>query len=167
MEKRVRQYIGLLVAIISYYIIHEGAHLLVALYYGVFKRVNFMGLIGIQIDVYHTQMTDTQMGILCLVGAVATLITGWLLIVFCKYICLLKSKVLRTMAWYTSLIMLFLDPLYLSVLCGFFGGGDMNGIALLFPEMGVRIVAAIVGVIHLVVMVKYLWPSYSKSFEER
>lgn len=167
MEKRVRQYIGLLVAIISYYIIHEGAHLLVALHYGVFKRVNFMGFMGIQIDAYHTQMTDTQMGIFNLVGAVATLITGWLLIAFCRHICLLKSKVLRTIAWYTSLIMLFLDPVYLSVLCGFFGVGDMNGIALLFPEMGVRIVAVIIGVIHLAVMVKYLLPEYSKSFREK
>ncbi len=34
--------------------------------------------------------------------------------------------------------LLLLDPLYLSVLCGFFGGGDMNGIALLCPEWAAR-----------------------------
>lgn len=34
--------------------------------------------------------------------------------------------------------LLQLDPLYLSVLCGFFGGGDMNGIALLCPEWAAR-----------------------------
>ena len=44
MSKRFRQYFGLLAAVISYYIIHEGAHLVAALYYGVFKGINFMGL---------------------------------------------------------------------------------------------------------------------------
>ena len=34
--------------------------------------------------------------------------------------------------------LLLLDLLYLSVLCGFFGGGDMNGIALLCPEWAAR-----------------------------
>lgn len=36
------------------------------------------------------------------------------------------------------LILLLIDPLYLSALCGLFGGGDMNGIALLCPEWAVR-----------------------------
>lgn len=55
MSKRIRQYIGIFAAVISYYIIHEGAHLIAALYYGVFKGINFMGL-GIQIDVYAAAM---------------------------------------------------------------------------------------------------------------
>ena len=49
MNKRVRQYVGLLSAIIAYYLIHEGAHLIYALFTGVFKQINFMGL-GMQID---------------------------------------------------------------------------------------------------------------------
>lgn len=36
--------------------------------------------------------------------------------------------------YYITIALLLLDPLYLSVLCGLFGGGDMNGIALLLPE---------------------------------
>ena len=50
MSKRTRQYIGLISAIIAYYVIHEGAHLVYALCTGVFKQIKFMGL-GIQIDV--------------------------------------------------------------------------------------------------------------------
>lgn len=165
MERKIRQYVGLIVAVIIYYVVHEGAHMLVALFYGVFKQINFMGL-GIQVDVYHTQMTDTQMGIFCLAGALSTLVFGWLLVGLCNWLCSLESKVLRTIAWYTSIIMLLLDPIYLSILCGFFGGGDMNGIALLFPEIGVRIVAAIIGVLHLIVLIKYLLPRYTKSFQE-
>ena len=86
MSKRIRQYVGILAAVLLYYILHEGAHLLSALCFGVFKQINFMGL-GIQVDVYHTQMTDLQMGIFCLVGAAATLLAGWLLVLLCKRIC--------------------------------------------------------------------------------
>ena len=39
MDKRTRQYIGLFSAIIAYYVIHEGAHLVYALCIGVFKPV--------------------------------------------------------------------------------------------------------------------------------
>ena len=51
MNKRVRQYVGLLSAIIAYYLIHEGAHFIYALFTGVFKQINFMGL-GMHIDIY-------------------------------------------------------------------------------------------------------------------
>ena len=78
MSKRFRQYIGILAAVIIYYIIHEGAHLLVALHYGVFKGINFMGL-GMQIDVYAERLTDTQLGLFCLAGPVETLLFGWVL----------------------------------------------------------------------------------------
>ena len=69
MSKRIRQYIGIFAAVVAYYILHEGAHLITALYYGVFKGINFMGL-GMQIDVYAERMTDTQSGIFCLTGVV-------------------------------------------------------------------------------------------------
>ena len=103
MNKRVRQYLGIAVAILLYYFIHEGAHFLYAVLSGSFRQVNFMG-IGVQIDVYQDRMTDMQMGIFCIAGAVATL------------------------------VMLFLDPVYLGVFCSLFGGGDMNGIRMLMPE---------------------------------
>ena len=143
MSKRIRQYIGILSTVIAYYIVHEGAHLITAMYYGVFKGLNFMGL-GMQIDVHAERMTDTQLGIFCLAGAVSTLFFGWLLVLLCKSICTVKSKVFKTVMWYASLAILIIDPLYLSILCGFFGGGDMNGIKLLFPEIVVRIVFALI-----------------------
>ena len=165
MNKRIRQYIGIFTAVAAYYIIHEGAHLIAALYYNVFRGINFMGL-GIQIDVYAEQMTDTQLGIFCLAGAVSTLIFGWLLVLLCKRICAVKSKVFKTVMWYISLSILIIDPLYLSILCSFFGGGDMNGIKLLLPETAVRIAFAIIGIIHGIVIWKYLLPEYTKAFQE-
>ena len=165
MSKRTRQYVGILTAVAIYYLVHEGAHLLTALHYGVFKRINFMGL-GMQIDVYAERMTDFRMGIFCLARAAATLLFGWLLVLLRKRICMVKSKVFKAIAWYVSLTILLLDPLYLSVLCGFFGGGDMNGIKLLFPEIAVRIAFAVIGVIHGLVIRKYLLPEYTKAFQE-
>ena len=165
MSKRFRQYLGILAAVISYYIIHEGAHLLTALYYGTFKKINFIGL-GMQIDAYTERMTDTQLGLFCLAGPVATLLFGWVLILLVKQICSSKSKLFKAVMWYVSLAILIIDPLYMSVLCGFFGGGDMNGIKLLFPEIAVRIVFVVIGVIHGIVIWKYLLPSYTKSFQK-
>lgn len=165
MSKHIRQYIGILAAVAAYYIVHEGAHLIAALYYGVFKQINAMGL-GIQIDVYAERLTDARLGIFCLSGATATFLFGWLLITLAKKICKVKSKVFKSVMWYVSLAILLIDPVYLSILCGFFGGGDMNGIKLLLPEIAVRIGSAIIGIIHGTVVWKYLLPAYTKSFQE-
>lgn len=78
MNKRARQYIGLLSAVIAYYLIHEGAHLLYALSIGAFKQINFMGL-GMQIDIYSEKMAQTQLGVFCLIGSVATLLSAYIL----------------------------------------------------------------------------------------
>lgn len=165
MNKRIRQYIGILAAVVAYYIVHEGAHLVTALYYGVFKQVNLMGL-GMQIDVYADRMTDAQLGIFCLVGAAATGIVGWLLILLANRICDRGTKVFKAVMWYVSLAMLLLDPVYLSVLCGLFGGGDMNGIRLLIPETAARAVFAVIAGLHGVILWKYLLPCYRKAFQE-
>ena len=37
-ETNIRKWISLIVAVLIYYVIHEGSHLLVALSYGVFKK---------------------------------------------------------------------------------------------------------------------------------
>ena len=165
MRKRIRQYIGILAAVVAYYIVHEGAHLITVLYYDVFRKINFVGL-GMQIDAYTERLTNTQLGIFCLVGAVSTLIFGWVLIALAKKICNTKSKVFKSIMWYVSLAILLIDPLYLSVLCSFFGGGDMNGIKLLFPEIAVRIVFAVIGIVHSFVIWKYLLPEYKKAFQQ-
>ena len=165
MSIRIRQYIGILAAVVAYYIVHEGAHLILALHYGVFRGINFMGL-GMQIDVYAERMTDTRLGIFCLSGAVSTLVFGWLMILLAKKICNVKSKGFKSVMWYVSLAILIIDPLYLSILCSFFGGGDMNGIKLLLPEMAVRIVFAVIGIVHGIVIWKYLLPEYTKAFQK-
>ena len=110
MSKRVRQYIGILFAIIAYYIVHEGAHLSVALALHAFKKINFMG-IGIQIDIYRDRLTDMQLGIFCIAGVTATLITAYALVYFKDKICEIKNKLVKAIFYYVTVIMLVLDPI--------------------------------------------------------
>ena len=163
MSKRTRQYIGILAALAAYYLVHEGAHLLYALLTGVFKQINFMGL-GVQIDVCAERMTDTQLGIFCLVGALATFCVGCLLAVLAKNICRAHSKLLRAVLYYITIAFLLLDPLYLSILCGFFGGGDMNGIVFLCPEWVARCLFGVLLLINGFVFWKWVLPVYRQSF---
>ena len=165
MSKRTRQYIGLISAIIAYYVIHEGAHLVYALCTGVFKQIKFMGL-GIQIDVYAEKMTSEQLGIFCLVGSVATTIVAYLLVILANRIKDIPSKCFKACIYYITIAMLLLDPLYLSMLCGMFGGGDMNGISLLVPEIVARSGYGILLVFNTLVFFKIVLPKYKLGFME-
>ncbi len=165
MNKTMRQYIGLFAAIVSYYVIHEGAHLVYALSIGVFKNINIIGL-GVQIDVYAEQMTEQQMGLFCVIGSVATMIVAYALVVLANRIKNSTSKVFKASMYYVTIIMLLMDPLYLSLLCGMFGGGDMNGISLLVPELVVRIGYGILLVVNIIVFFKLVLPKYKLGFQE-
>ena len=165
MNKRIRQYVGLLCAILVYYIVHEGAHLVYALAIGAFKRIQFMGL-GMQIDVYAERMTEAQLGIFCLIGFIATAAVAYGLILGIGQIAKVKSKVLWACTYYVTIALLLIDPLYLSVLCGFFGGGDMNGIALLVPEVAARIFCGAVLIANGFLFVKLVLPKYQRIFRE-
>lgn len=166
-NKKTRQYAGLIAAVLAYYLIHEGAHLVTALCMGVFKTINVVGVMGVQIDVYNEMMSDTQMGVFCLMGPVATLVTGWLLVALAGCIGRLNSSLLRAVLYYITIIMLLLDPLYMSVICGMVGGGDMNGIALLMPETAARIAAGILLVVNGLLFWKRVLPVYTASFKEQ
>lgn len=166
MSKRARQYIGIFSAVAAYYLIHEGAHLIYALAAGVLKGVKFMGL-GVQVDVFGERLTSGGLGAFCLVGALATLFAGYLLSALAKRICRAESKLLRAVAYYVTIAFLLLDPLYLSALCGFFGGGDMNGIALLFPEWAARCFFGAVLLLNVFVFVKRVLPTYRSSFSPK
>ena len=166
MNKRVRQYVGLLSAVIAYYLLHEGAHLLYALSIGAFKQINLMGL-GMQIDIYAEKMTQTQLGVFCMLGSVTTLLTAYILIALIDKIRNISSKAIKACLYYITIAMLLIDPLYLSVLCGFFGGGDMNGIKLLVPEVAARILYGLVLIVNAWVFVKIVLPKYKLAFEDR
>ena len=164
MSKRARQYIGLFGAIISYYIIHEGAHLAYALITGVYKQVNIIGL-GVQIDVFAEKMTDNQMGMFCLVGSLATIITGYILVGVISILIKSPSDIFKACMYYVTIIMMFMDPLYLCVLCSIFGGGDMNGISLIISEIAARVIYGILFIVNAVIFIKVVLPKYKMAFQ--
>ena len=165
MNKRTRQYVGLLSAVLAYYLVHEGAHLVYALSAGVFQRINILGL-GVQIAIASEGMSNLQLVVFCLVGAAATTITAYVLTLTAPQICRARSKVFRACMYYITIAMLLIDPVYLSVLCGLFGGGDMNGIALLLPEWIARFGFGVLLVIHCLLLWIAILPKYRKSFAE-
>lgn len=165
MNKRIRQYVGLFSAILAYYVIHEGAHWVYALCIGVFKQINFIGL-GMQVDVYVEQMTSEQLGMFCIVGSIATMIVVYALVIFANKIKDVPSKIFKACMYYITIALLLIDPLYLSLLCGLFGGGDMNGISLLVPEMIARIGYGILLVVNGVAFVKLVLPKYKEGFNK-
>lgn len=164
MNKRARQYLGLFSAVVAYYVIHEGAHLVFALCTGIFRQIRFLGL-GMQIDVYAQRMTDAQLGLFCLVGSVATALAAYGLVFGADRLLKSPSRVFKACMYYVTLALLVLDPLYLSVLCGFFGGGDMNGIALLMPELAARVLYGGLLLGHGVLFWRVVLPKYKKAFE--
>ena len=166
MNKRVRQYVGLLSAVIAYYLLHEGAHLLYSLSIGAFKQINLMG-VGMQIDIYAEKMTQTQLDVFCLLGSATTLLTAYILIALIDKIRGISSKAIKACLYYITIAMLLIDPLYLSVLCGFFGGGDMNGIKLLVPEVAARILYGLVLIVNVLVFVKIVLPKYKLAFADK
>ncbi len=164
MSKRLRQYIGLLFSIAAYYIIHEGAHLLYALSIGAFRQINLIGL-GVQVDVYADRMTPEQMGIFCLLGSVATAATAYILTGSVHRIVRNTTPLFKACMYYVTTAMLLIDPLYLSLLCGFFGGGDMNGISLLLPEALARTVYGCILMVNGAVFIMAVLPKYKSAFE--
>ena len=164
MNKRTRQYIGLLSAVLAYYIIHEGAHLIYALMINVFKQINFIGF-GVQIDVYAEWMTEVQLGIFCIVGSIATVITAYVLVLLTDKIGKASSKVFKACMYYITVAMLLIDPIYLSILFKFFGGGDMNGISLIIPKAVAQGIYGALLLLNIFVFWKIIYPKYKLSFE--
>ena len=164
-EKTIRQYISIFCAIILYYIIHEGAHLFYALYLNVFKQIRCIAL-GIQIDVYVEKMSAIELGIFCIIGSITTVICAYIFVICSSIFVKFKSKLIRAILYYVTIAMLFLDPIYLSVLHPFVGGGDMNGISLLINKGYASIFYGVICAINILLFCKIVLAKYSKSFQE-
>lgn len=163
--KRLRQYAGIGAAVLIYYMVHEGAHLAYALCTGTFKEVLVLGY-GMQVDIYADRMSGRQLGLFCLAGPAATQVCGWCLTAAAERICRRKSGLLRACCYYVTMVMLLLDPLYMSLLCGFFGGGDMNGVRLLMPEGEARALFGGLLIAGGAAFMRRILPVYTSSFRQ-
>lgn len=63
--------------------------------------------------------------------------------------------------------MLILDPIYLCLLSGAFGGGDVNGILYLMPQAWIWTIFAFILLFNIWILLKKVNPTYPASFKER
>lgn len=164
--QNLRKWGALICGVILYYIIHEGAHLIASVAMGTFQSIDIVGYgLGVQIVADTAAMSSLQVLIFCIVGVIATLIVGYILV--WKRSALLKanSKFIRALAYYATLIFLMLDPLYLSVIHNFVGGGDMNGITRFgIPVIAASLVFLAIAGLNLFIIIKYVHRDYKESF---
>lgn len=162
--QNVRKWFALICAIFLYYLIHEGSHVIVALLYGVFDQIKILG-VGVQVVAKVELLTALQTAIFCVVGSIATLLTAYFLVLFLPQITACKSKIFRAIGYYTTLAFLLLDPIYLSFLYSFVGGGDMNGILLFgIPEAVIQLIYGAIALLNIFLIVRKVYPAYKESF---
>lgn len=159
-----RKWGALLVAIIAYFVIHEGCHTLAALAYGVFDKVRLLGF-GVQVVAKTELLSNLQIAIFCLVGSIGTLLSAYLLVALTKYIVKASSKLFKAIGYYTTFALLLIDPLYLAFLYKFVGGGDMNGILLLgLTEIWLQIIYGAIALFNILLLCRIVYPAYKKAF---
>ncbi len=166
-KRNIRKWCTLAAAAILYFVVHEGAHWLYAVSIGAFRRVNIIGGIGIQIEPVRESMSDVEFGIFNLISSVATLAVGYALLAMTPKLLTFRSAYARAVAYFTTIVFLIVDPLYMCVLSLFVGGGDMNGIAMLASEPVVRIVAGVIAAVNIFVVLKYVVPRYRDAYNRK
>ena len=112
-------------------------------------------------------LNNFQKAIFCVSGCVSTLLVGYLLVLFIKKIVKNKNKIIKAICYYATLAFLLLDPIYLTILYKFVGGGDMNGILLFgLSEVLVQMIFGIITIINICLIIKKVYPAYKQSFNE-
>ncbi len=164
--KSAKQWAGILAALISYYIVHEGTHLLLALLFGVFERIRFVGIWGIQIVISDGGLVGYKLAFFNGISSIVTIALGYLL-AFSPRVYQLKSRALLIALYYITICFLLLDPIYLSVLTLLIGGGgDLNGITtgLDISDIPFRIIFGGIAIINLILFVKKVNKQYKRIF---
>jgi hypothetical protein len=166
MQSNIRKWIGLLIAVLCYYILHEGSHLVIALLYGTFEKVRIV-FPGVQVVSNIEGLSNFEIAMFSVSGSISTLIVGYLLIVLRNKIVRLNNKYVLAILFYTTLVLLMCDPIYVSLLSGIFGGGDVNGIILFgISAIAVKMIFGIIGLVNLFIFIKAIYPKYKDRFRE-
>jgi len=165
LRRSTKLWIGLFMSIIMYYLIHEGAHLIQAVLADNFDYIRFVGIIGIEIMIKEVP-TGLELAMFSGLSSVLTILLGYLLVAIMPKILGLKSKTMKVIFYYTTIVFLVLDPLYMSILHRFVGGGDMNGVSkgLGISSFPVSLVFGILFIINLYIAIKKVNPAYKRNF---
>lgn len=167
MLKSMKQWTGIFIAIICYYIVHEGTHLLLALSFDVFERIRFVGIWGIQI-VTDNGLDGIRLALFNGLSSIVTILIGYIL-ALSPIVYKLKSRALLITFYYITLCFMLLDPIYISVLSLFVdGGGDLNGITtgLQTSDIPFRIIFGSIAILNIFLFIKRVSKQYKRIFSE-
>ncbi|MEK5257275.1 hypothetical protein NST74_27925 [Paenibacillus sp. FSL F4-0125] len=71
-NSNLKKWTAIFITIIVYYVIHEGAHLILALCYNVFERIRIVGLWGVQIVTTDGELLGYQLAIFSGISSIVT-----------------------------------------------------------------------------------------------
>jgi len=168
MDRKCRQYAVNILAVVTYLIIHEGTHIVQALAHGIFRGLR-LNLLGVEVLITEP-LTIGGWKLACFSGlsSLVTVGIGYLIYKMTTVILSFKNQFIKSYLYYTAVVFLILDSLYISVF-SFFVGGDINGIALGLgvPHMIVRGAYFAVLIINFLLVVKVLHPKYTQDYKSR
>lgn len=161
MNGLVRRYLYFLFAGITYLIIHEGIHIILAQIFGIYEGIRILPL-GVEVEIIQPlTIGGFKLATFSGLSSVVTVLIGYILFVISPKILKLNNQPAKNYIYYVTFVLLLLDPVYISLL-SFFVGGDINGIALglNLSFMTIRGVYFIIAAFNTYLVYKKLYPAY-------
>lgn len=161
MNGLVRRYLYFLFAGITYLIIHEGIHIILAQIFGIYEGIRILPL-GVEVEIIQPlTIGGFKLATFSGLSSVVTVLIGYILFVISPKILKLNNQPAKNYIYYVTFVLLLLDPVYIS-LVSFFVGGDINGIALglNLSFMTIRGAYFIIAAFNTYLVYKKLYPAY-------
>jgi len=164
-KRNLKLWLGVLCAAIVYMVIHEGVHIIQAIITNNFDYLRIVGIWGIEVMIKEVP-TGIQLALFSGLSSVVTVICGYILYFLMPKIFKMKGGLVKIIIYYCTLVLMALDPIYLSVLHFFVGGGDMNGITkgLNVSSLVVSLVYGCVAILSIFLIIKKVYPGYKRNF---
>lgn len=165
LRRNFKLWIGIIIAIIVYYVIHEGTHLIQAILTNNFDSIRLVGFVGIEIMIKEVP-TGLSLALFSGLSSIITVVCGYTLVIVMDKILVLNIKIVKVALYYITIILLSLDPVYMSILHRYVGGGDMNGIVqgLSISSLPVSIIFGLLAIINIYIIIKKVHPAYKNNF---
>ena len=162
-SRSVRVSLSFLAAAVVWTLIHEGSHILVAMSYGEFARVAIVDFLPQVVYETPVEARGSELKWLLIAGvpSIVTVLLGYGLLAARNRIRSAFSGLTVAVLYWTTLVLLLLDPANLA-LGPFLFGGDAIGIAwgLDVSVIAVQVAAALVLMVNRELIVRLLFPLY-------
>lgn len=167
MNSTIRKYLYFISAGITYLIIHECGHVILAKIFKIYEGIKILPL-GLEVEITQPlTIHGIRLALFSGLSSITTVVIGYVLFLLTPKFLSLKTQQIKNYIYYVTFVFLLLDPVYISVL-SFFVGGDINGIALglNLPYMVIRGVFFIIAAFNSYLVYKKLYPAYVIKTDE-